>query len=557
MVQKRWILGGLVVVYAALYLLPLGHRELIIPDETRYGEIPREMIANGDWIVPRLNGLRYFEKPVMGYWIHALSLLAFGENEFAVRFPCALAAGLTALIIYFVVAHAYGRGEDAIWPAALSAFIYLTTAAVFGIGVSAVLDNLLCLFLTASIAAFYFATESTTGTWRERSWLIASGVACGCAFQTKGFLVFAVVVIVLVPYLAWQRRYRDVFRMSWLPILSAAAVSLPWGVAVHLREPDYWHYFFWVEHIKRFFSDEAHNATGAWFYFVLGPVLAIPWAVVAPAAWAGGRSLLRETDGRGALMKLAICWLVFPFLFFSASSGKLLTYILPCFPAFAILMGCGLLESFRLGRTAAFRRGIVAAGGIAVVLAIALIGVETFGGEDVAQYASVWKPALAVVALAVLAGGMALAHRHVPERRSIALFGLACVPMFVAAHFIVPDMVNERESPGPFLRKHTAEIGPDTVVISDGGMVRAACWYFKRDDVYMMDINEFTYGLSYPDAEGRLLDWDSGPALIEANRGNIVLVARNKSIRRWLREALPEPVYEDSSGYDGFVFWKW
>ncbi len=90
-------------IFLFLYILPLGVRPIIIPDESRYAEIPREMIASGDWIVPRLNGLRYFEKPVMGYWLNALSIKLFGENAFAVRFPSASATGLSAFLIFLLI----------------------------------------------------------------------------------------------------------------------------------------------------------------------------------------------------------------------------------------------------------------------------------------------------------------------------------------------------------------------------------------------------------------------------------------------------------------------
>ena len=96
---KDWqLFSALILVYLVVYILPLDLRPLMIPDETRYAEIPREMLKSGDWIVPRLNGLRYFEKPPMGYWLNAMSISLFGENGFAVRLSSALAAGLTALL---------------------------------------------------------------------------------------------------------------------------------------------------------------------------------------------------------------------------------------------------------------------------------------------------------------------------------------------------------------------------------------------------------------------------------------------------------------------------
>ena len=96
-------------IFLIAYLLPLGARALTVPDETRYAEIPREMIATGDWMVPHLNGVRYFEKPVMGYWIHAISILIFGENNFAVRFPSALSAGLSAMLIFWLIGRSAGE----------------------------------------------------------------------------------------------------------------------------------------------------------------------------------------------------------------------------------------------------------------------------------------------------------------------------------------------------------------------------------------------------------------------------------------------------------------
>ncbi|MDZ7696997.1 MAG: glycosyltransferase family 39 protein [Deltaproteobacteria bacterium] len=111
---------------------PLGMRPMTVPDESRYSEIPREMIASGDWVVPRLNGVRYFEKPVLGYWVNALSIRLFGQNRFAVRLPAALATGLTALMAFFLVRR---FAEDHVAPL-LAAAAYLTCLLVFALGSS-------------------------------------------------------------------------------------------------------------------------------------------------------------------------------------------------------------------------------------------------------------------------------------------------------------------------------------------------------------------------------------------------------------------------------------
>ena len=98
---------AVVALFLLIYILPFGARNLVVPHETRYGEIPREMITGGDWIVPHLNHLRYFEKPLLGYWVYVSSILLFGENNFAVRLPSSMAVGLSALLIYLMVSRVF------------------------------------------------------------------------------------------------------------------------------------------------------------------------------------------------------------------------------------------------------------------------------------------------------------------------------------------------------------------------------------------------------------------------------------------------------------------
>jgi len=348
--RKRYALL-LLSFFLLAYILPLGARVLLEPDETRYAEIPREMIASGDWIVPHLNGLRYFEKPVLGYWVHAGSLLLFGESNFAVRLPSALAVGLSALLIFSLIGRAL-RPDDRKdnYPALLAVLVFLSNFEVFGIGNTAVLDSLFSFFLTATITAFFFASEEMPRSRREKIFLILSGLSCGLGFLTKGFLAFAVPVLALVPYLLLQRRYFDLFRMSLLPLFAAVLVSLPWAMLIHSREPDFWHFFFWNEHIRRFLADNAQHKESFWFFVLTAPAMFIPWTFMIPAAAPGIRALLKEPGVKGRLLRLSVCWLAIPFLFFSFSNGKLLTYILPCFPPAAILMSFGLLEAFKKGR---------------------------------------------------------------------------------------------------------------------------------------------------------------------------------------------------------------
>lgn len=215
------------LVFLILYILPLGKRPMIIPDETRYAEIPREMIASGNWVVPYFDGLRYFEKPVMGYWLNALSMKVFGDNAFAVRFPSAVSAGLTALMIFLCL----GRFMHNPTLGFMAAGIYLTCLEVFCVGVFSVLDSVVSLFLCAALALFYLAWTRRESLKEYMVYLLFSGVFCGLACHTKGFLAIIVPAIVIVPFVLWEKEGRQLLIMPWIPLITAVLVVLPGDIS--------------------------------------------------------------------------------------------------------------------------------------------------------------------------------------------------------------------------------------------------------------------------------------------------------------------------------------
>ena len=367
------------MAYFLVYVGPLPFRPLYLPDETRYAEIPREMLSTGDWIVPRLNGLRYFEKPVFSYWLTALSFGLFGQNRFAARLPCALATGLSAALLVLFLRRT-GHGTFALMGAAT----FLTNWEVYVLGVFNVPDAVFSAFVTASMVCFYLVFHSG-GPQAKRAWLCASGVACGLGFLTKGFLAFAIPVIALCPFLLWQKRWKDLFTLPWLPLLVALAIILPWAIMIHQREPDYWNYFVYVEHIKRFVSPTSKSLHSEPIWSLLPYLVggALPWILAAPAAMRG----LCKVGWRDSLVRYTVCWLVLPFLTLSASKGKLGTYVLPCFPPLNLLLVIGLAQNGREAdsnpfRAAAWMSAIV--GGLVAVIIVLipllnLLGRPIFG----------------------------------------------------------------------------------------------------------------------------------------------------------------------------------
>jgi 4-amino-4-deoxy-L-arabinose transferase len=537
----------LLLGFIAVYLLPLGFRPMIVPDEVRYGEIPREMISTGDWIVPRLDGLRYFEKPVMGYWLNGLSMLVFGENRFAVRFPSALAAGLSALMVWLLMRRS-GSGDAA---AGFAVMILLTCFEVVGTGVFAVLDGILAMFITMAMAIFYRASDAPPGSLREKGLLSLFGLFCGLAFLTKGFLAFALPVVILVPYMLWAGRWKDLFRMAPIPIAAAVLVSLPWAIGIQLKAPDYWNYFFWQEHIRRFMATDAQHKASFWTYFLAFPVAALPWSTLIPAAVQG----MDRRHTSTALFRYALCWFVFPLLFFSAASGKLLTYILPCFPPFAILLALGLGGCLTGRPCRAFNGGLWVLIILFSILLIALLIVQATGIGGFIPYVHLWKTLTAAGAVTGFIVCLCLALKRESLAGKMVIIALGAAFFLATTQFILPDDTIEHKAPGNLLLRNASRVGPKTVLVSLEDPLRAVCWFYKRSDVYQLGSGgELTYGFGYPDGSGRLLDASSFTNLVRTHpQGRVVLIGKSKHYRKW-KAKLPPPIFEDSSGSGGYVF---
>jgi len=535
-------------IFLLLYILPLGIRPMIIPDESRYAEIPREMVASGDWIVPTLNGLKYFEKPVLGYWMNAVSIKLFGENAFAVRFPSAAATGISAFMIFLLVRRFTGE----IFSATLAALILLTSFEVYGVGTFSVLDSMLAMFVTVSMTSFFFAHHADPSTKKKQGFLLLFGVFGGLAFLTKGFLAFAIPVVAIVPFMIWEGRFKELFVIAWLPIAAAVLVVIPWAVMIHLKAPDFWHFFIWNEHIKRFLSSGAQHHASFWYYIFLFPAAALPWTFLFPSAILG----LRKTGVKTSINRYAVCWFLLPFLFFSISKGKILTYILPCFPPFAMLMSTGLNKYLETGGRRSFSMSAKSFALLAVILAIALIMVQIIGFKGFKPYSQTWKWGIGVFGFMAFAFILISAVKASDPKKK--LMRVACAPVLIllGSNFMMPDLTIEHKAPGAFLMRHAHRIQPDTLLVADEDPMSAVCWFYKRNNVYLLEGGgEVSYGLGYEDAKYRSLNLTQFRDFIPKNaeKGHVVLIAKSRKYERW-KENLPEPLYEDTNGKGGYVF---
>lgn len=522
--------------YVLYYLVPLNARALWQPDETRYAEISREMLASGDWIVPHFFGLRYFEKPVAGYWINNIGQWLFGHNNFAVRFGSVLSVTLSALLIAWLAWRMWGDKRTAL----LAPVIYLTTFLVYGVGTYAVLDPMVTLWLTAAMCLFWMATQATTNGKKILSYALL-GVACGFGVMTKGFLALAVPVIAALPWIIFARRWKDILIFGGLAIVTATLTVLPWGIAIAQREPDFWHYFFWVEHIQRFANEDAQHKAPFWYYLPLFLVGCLPWLGLLPGALHSG---WKNRHDHPALFYL-LCWTLMPLLFFSIAKGKLPTYILPCFAPLALLTArYGLYfcstAVYRINARINMAFGIIAALFIFLVLAP-----WSIASRPLFAPFEIFTLGFGFLIFLLWAAFGYLSYRE-PERRW-TLAALCPLGMALLISQAIPESVVDTKQPGHFIKTIRAPLtGSKYILANSPGIAASVAWELERTDISFYDrAGEMKYGLQYPDAAGRFIREADFPGWLKAFNHNgdvalILLLSENESLDF---KVLPKPDY--------------
>jgi 4-amino-4-deoxy-L-arabinose transferase-like glycosyltransferase len=323
----------LVAIAACLFFIGLGRLPLVEPDEGRNAEVAREMVALHDWITPHYDTLPYLDKPAVFFWLVAGSFRLLGLTETAARLPSALAALGTVLLIWLLARRMFD--ERSAW---IAGIVFATSPLTMVFGRVVIFDMLLVFLITLTLTTFWFSHASERPR-RDLDCLMFA--AAGLATITKGPVGFVLPLLIILVYAALQRKFSEMRRLAWPPgILLFLAVSLPWFIAVSVRNPGFPRYAFWDESVLRFTTAHAHRA-GSFFYYI--PVYVVgflPWSF--PLLFAGinrvrGWKRLRELAAAPRAFLLA--WAVVTFAFFSISQSKLPAYFLPAIPALALLLG--------------------------------------------------------------------------------------------------------------------------------------------------------------------------------------------------------------------------
>jgi len=308
-----------------LFFSFLGNRPLAAPDEGRYVEIPREMVESGDYITPRLNGLKYFEKPPLIYWIETIPLRFFGMHEWAMRLPLAILALLGCLLTYFFTQRFYD-GRTGLWASGI-----LGTSVLYNVlGRLLTLDMGFSVFLTGTLFAFLTATEEKDACKRWW-WMALTAVFAACAVLSKGLIGIVLPGMIIFFWLLLTNNWRLLHHL-FLPSAFTVFITIagPWHVLVALKNPGFFDFYFIHEHFDRYLTTVHRRHQPLWFFIPVVLLGTLPWASLLPKSLMVSRKNPREF--------FFLLWAVVPFVFFSISNSKLIPYILPVFPALAVLM---------------------------------------------------------------------------------------------------------------------------------------------------------------------------------------------------------------------------
>ena len=492
---RRLALPLLLLAFGVFYLLPLTTHGLWIPDETRYAQISQEMLLTGKWASPHFMGIRYFEKPAAGYWMIALGQAIFGQNLFGVRFASALSTGLSILLVYLVSRRLWNDPQKSL----ISTVLYMSFVSVAALGGYANLDPQFTFWVNLTGVALWFCFDSTTCNGRLASWALL-GFACGMGFMTKGFLAWLLPVLIALPYALWQKRFRELLGYGLVAVAVAIVVSLPWALAVHLQEPDYWNFFFWHEHIQRFAGDDAQHAEPFWYYLPLLVAFSLPWVALLPStvkqAW---------RDKRLPKTAFLLLWLLMPLAFFSLAKGKLPSYIMPCLLPLALLMGSTLADKLAEGRSRALRIN----GWLNLVVGIvALLALTWFQLKK-----PVYEPGqetLSLVLVFVFLFGWIIANL-LQAARPLKLWAAPVIGSWLLVALVpaaLPHSVVYNKTPDQFIIDHLQALRPATALLSnDLGAASALSWRLARPDVTLYNtVGEVKYGLAFADSAARKID---------------------------------------------------
>jgi 4-amino-4-deoxy-L-arabinose transferase-like glycosyltransferase len=402
--QKESVLVfTLIAVCLILFFFSLGDRALWDIDEGKHATTSRVMVSSGDWLTPEYNGEKFYDKPPLHNWLVAISFLIFGFTEFAARLPAALLGLGCVMVTYCLGRQIFGTAA-----AFLSSVVLATSAEYLVLSRTVVHDISLAFFITLALTLFYLGYQNENF---RRPLFLVGYAAMGFSVLAKGPIGVLLPVTIIGLFLVIKRQLNFIkeLQIGW-GILILFIIAAPWYILISINDPDYASYFFIKKNLGSFFSEEARHTEPIYYYI---PVLMggmFPWSIFLPLALFRGLRARGTTYNDGTLF--ALIWFTIIFLFFSLASSKLGTYVLPLFPAAALLVGAFLHDSLN-GSSRGIEKGLLYSYlPVVILLPLALIYIVIFppvnlrtdAGIDLKwiYYLAVWQVTCCFITMGLL-----------------------------------------------------------------------------------------------------------------------------------------------------------
>jgi 4-amino-4-deoxy-L-arabinose transferase-like glycosyltransferase len=500
--KSRAFVWTLALFFCFIWFYALDARILVPTDEGRYAEMAREMEATGDWVTTRLNGIKYFEKPPLQVWMTALTFELFGLGEWQARFWTGLCGLIGIAAVGYTGRKVFGGrvGFDAALILGSSLlWAMLGHINTLDMGLSAMMALALCGLLVAQ-------HNDATGN-EQRNGMLVCWAGMALAVMSKGLIgvvlpgaVLFIYTFVSRDWMIWKRLHA-----GW-GLVVFFVITTPWFVLVSIDNPEFLQFFFIHEHFQRFFS-KIHHRAGPIYYFVPLLVLGmVPWlGLLLQGFWQG----VRNRGSGFQPEKMLLVWAAFIFFFFSVSSSKLPSYILPIFPAIALLIACTLRNVTQ--RALAINAGILIAIGLAGLATFNRIPPLAKSAFELPLYTAYAPWVAAAAAIAVVGGALAFFARRHTERSVlvIALTGYLAGQCVMLGH----DPLGRFAAGIDLVPAVQAEMTPQTHMYMVNRYEQALPFYLERTMTLVAHADEMEFGLSQqpelwiPDLEVFVAQW--------------------------------------------------
>ncbi len=463
-IEKNSLLILACVIIFTLFF-GIGGVPLLDPDEPVYAETAREMIQTGDFLSPRIFGDYWYDKPPMYYWLVAAAFKVFGYSEFAARFPAALMGALTAFMLYFSVTKLFNE-RAGFW----SSLILTSCIQFFYLSKAAVTDTSLLFFMTGALLSFM----------HKKYWLMY--VCMGFATLVKGPIGIVFPGIIIFLYLLLMGQLKEIFRMHVLRgLLVYLLVAGPWYYLMYtVHGMEFINTFLGFHNVTRFTTPEHASRVTFWYYFPVVILGLFPWTGLLIQSVKASISDSRIDDMR--LLVFMHVWWVFVFIFFTVCKTKLVSYILPMFPALAIIIGWNISRMMqKMRHNTTFYHWIVGSGLMFVLLGAGWI----IGGQQLPELAF---GGMVLGVLTLLLGAAAVFtlwyYRDIQLAAWIHVM-LGVVTMCVAFAFLLP-VVADRFSVKTISAEYQQRCDQNTAIYVDKFLRPGFMYYTGKPGVEML-----------------------------------------------------------------------